>query len=163
MIRKRRYMPIRNETVTWTRETFLRIKPRRRFIWINAHTMERMADAVASNGGPAVIFQNERDGPWAAVGIFDFVDTMKTGVIWTVQSRAMYRNLGYLNRECLDCLHYYGTHLNYDVLKCQVRLSWQTSRRWVEGFGFEAVGEIQVPTIPEPLVEYEWRPKNHGC
>src|SRR5688572_8830179 len=163
MIRVRSHAYVHNETVPWTREAFLQIRPRSRFIWLTADTMRAMADLIELNQGPAVIFRNEVNGPWAAVGIFNITAPLrrKTGEVWVVQSRAMFRNLGYFNRQCLDCLHFYADRYGYQVLRCHVRASWHTSRKWVEGFGFEQVGFTVYPGMPEMMIEYQWRPP-HG-
>jgi hypothetical protein len=147
-----------NETIPWVREHFLRIKPRAQFIWMGQQSMCQMADTIEANGGPAVIFCNDVDGPWGAVGALELPATTRQAEIWAVQSRAMLRNMLYFDSECHDCLRYYVKERQYERLQCHVRASWGRSRTWVEGFGFEQAGFVRVCGVPEILIRYEWRP-----
>lgn len=135
---------IRNETTLWSREEFLKIKPRKQFPYFEKCSMEGIANTLEGAGGPAVIFRNDKDGPWGAIGLMDLgypALGRRTAEAWAVTSRAMYRNLYYFNSESRSCLIYYTERYKYERITAHVRASWAASRIWLSELGFEETGE----------------------
>lgn len=128
---------MKNETIPWSHNEFMKIKPRRQFAWLDGETMDQIAHLIASNSGPAVIFRNEVDGPWAAIGLF-LVSPMHASVeAWAVTSRAMLRHRVYFDTECKSCLLYYAKEKQYESVTAHVRLDWFESYAWLEKLGFK--------------------------